>query len=200
MSDAVLGADGRARCGWAGSTPDYLAYHDDEWGVPLHGEQALYERLSLEGFQSGLSWITILRKRDSFRQAFADFDPAVVAEFTEVDVERLMADAGIVRNRAKILAAIKNAKAVLELDGGLDELLWSFAPTDHKPPRGNGEVAATTVESTAMSKHLKKLGFGFVGPTTCYAMMQATGMVDDHLIDCWRSGAKKSPAKKKNRA
>lgn len=189
MSDAVLGADGRARCGWAGSTPDYLAYHDEEWGVPLHGEQALYERLSLEGFQSGLSWITILRKRDAFRQAFADFDPAVVAEFTEVDVERLMADARIVRNRAKILAAIKNAKAVLELDGGLDELLWSFAPADHRPPRGNGEVAATTAESTAMSKRLKKLGFGFVGPTTCYAMMQATGMVDDHLIDCWRSGA-----------
>jgi DNA-3-methyladenine glycosylase I len=188
VSDAVLGADGRARCSWAGSTPDYLAYHDEEWGVPLHGEQALYERLSLEGFQSGLSWITILRKRDSFRQAFADFDPAAVAEFTEVDVERLMADAGIVRNRAKILASIKNAKAVLELDGGLDELLWSYAPTGHRPPRGNGEVAATTAESTAMSKQLKKLGFGFVGPTTCYAMMQATGMVDDHLIDCWRSG------------
>jgi DNA-3-methyladenine glycosylase I len=188
VSDAVLGADGRARCSWAGSTPDYLAYHDEEWGVPLHGEQALYERLSLEGFQSGLSWITILRKRDSFRQAFADFDPAAVAEFTEVDVERLMADAGIVRNRAKILASIKNAKAVLELDGGLDELLWSYAPTGHQAPRGNGEVAATTAESTAMSKQLKKLGFGFVGPTTCYAMMQATGMVDDHLIDCWRSG------------
>ena len=189
VSDAVLGADGRARCSWAGSTPDYLAYHDDEWGVRLHGEQVLYERLSLEGFQSGLSWITILRKRDSFRQAFAGFDPAAVAEFTEIDVQRLMADAGIVRNHAKILAAIKNAKAVLALDGGLDELLWSFAPADHKPPRDNSEVPATTPESTAMSKRLKKLGFGFVGPTTCYAMMQATGMVDDHLVDCWRSAA-----------
>jgi DNA-3-methyladenine glycosylase I len=113
----------------------------------------------------------------------------VVAEFTEVDVERLMADTGIVRNRAKILAAIKNAKAVLALDGGLDELLWSFAPADHAPPKHNGEVPATTAESTAMSKRLKKLGFGFVGPTTCYAMMQATGMVDDHLVDCWRSGS-----------
>ncbi len=188
MSDAVLGADGRARCGWSGSTPDYLAYHDEEWGVPLHGEQALFERLSLEGFQSGLSWITILRKRPAFRQAFADFDPEVVAGFTEVDVERLMADAGIVRNRAKILAAIKNAKAVLALDGGLDELLWSYAPTDHKPPRDNSEVPPTSPESVAMSKKLKKLGFGFVGPTTCYAMMQATGMIDDHLVDCWRSG------------
>ncbi|HEX4222376.1 MAG TPA: DNA-3-methyladenine glycosylase I [Pseudonocardiaceae bacterium] len=187
MSDAVLGADGRARCSWAGSTPDYLAYHDEEWGVRLHGEQALFERLSLEGFQSGLSWITILRKRPAFRQAFADFDPKVVAEFTEVDVERLMADAGIVRNRAKILAAIKNAKAVLALDGGLDDLLWSFAPDDHPAPKNNGEVPPTTAESTAMSKRLKKLGFGFVGPTTCYAMMQATGMVDDHLVDCWRA-------------
>ena len=189
MSDAVLGVDGRARCGWAGSAPEYVAYHDDEWGVPLHGEQALFERLSLEGFQSGLSWITILRKRPAFRQAFAHFDPEVVADFSEVDVERLMADTGIVRNRAKILAAIKNAKAVLALDGGLDALLWSYAPTDHEPPRNNGEVRPTSPESVAMSKALKKLGFGFVGPTTCYAMMQATGMVDDHLVDCWRSRA-----------
>ena len=188
MSDAILGADGRARCGWAGSTPDYLAYHDEEWGVPLHGEQALYERMTLEGFQSGLSWITILRKRPAFRQAFADFDPKVVADFTEADIERLMADAGIVRNRAKILATINNANAVLALDGGLDELLWSFAPAGHRPPRNNSEVRASTEESVAMSKRLKKLGFGFVGPTTCYAMMQATGMVDDHLADCWRAG------------
>ena len=188
MSDAILGADGRARCGWAGSTPDYLAYHDEEWGVPLHGEQALYERMTLEGFQSGLSWITILRKRPAFRQAFADFDPKVVADFTEADIERLMADAGIVRNRAKILATINNANAVLALDGGLDELLWSFAPARHRPPRNNSEVRASTEESVAMSKRLKKLGFGFVGPTTCYAMMQATGMVDDHLADCWRAG------------
>jgi DNA-3-methyladenine glycosylase I len=189
VSDAIVGPDGRARCGWASSTPDYLAYHDEEWGVRLHGEQALFERLSLEGFQSGLSWITILRKRPAFRQAFADFDPRVVAEFTEVDIERLMGDTGIVRNRAKILAAIKNAKAVLALDGGLDALLWSYAPTDHKPPRNNSEVRPTSPESVAMSKQLKKLGFGFVGPTTCYAMMQATGMVDDHLVDCWRSGS-----------
>jgi DNA-3-methyladenine glycosylase I len=188
VSDAIVGADGKGRCGWAGSTPDYLAYHDEEWGVALHGEQALFERLSLEGFQSGLSWLTILRKRPAFRAGFAEFDPAEVARFTDVDVQRLMADAGIVRNRAKILAAIKNAQAVEALAGGLDELLWSFAPADHVPPKNNGEVPPVTPESTAMSKDLKRRGFAFVGPTTCYAMMQATGMVDDHLVDCWRSG------------
>ena len=192
VSDAIIGPDGRGRCSWAGSTPDYLAYHDEEWGVVLHGDQALFERLSLEAFQSGLSWITILRKRPAFRLAFADFDPAKVARFTDKDIERLMADAGIVRNRAKVLAAIKNAQAVEALANagtGLDELLWSFAPADHVTPKDNSEVPPVSPESTALAKELKRRGFAFVGPTTCYAMMQATGMVDDHLVDCWRSGA-----------
>jgi DNA-3-methyladenine glycosylase I len=192
VSDAIIGQDGKGRCGWAGSTADYLAYHDEEWGVALHGEQALFERLSLEAFQSGLSWITILRKRPAFRLAFADFEPARVARFTDEDVARLMADVGIVRNRAKVLAAIKNAQAVEALAAagtGLDELLWSFAPADHVPPKNNSEVQPVSPESTALAKELKRRGFAFVGPTTCYAMMQATGMVDDHLVDCWRSGA-----------
>lgn len=189
MSDAVVGADGRARCGWGLSAPDYIAYHDEEWGVPLHGDRALFERLTLEAFQSGLSWLIILRKRDGFRRAFARFDPGKVAAFDERKVAELLADTGIVRNRAKIEAAVRNARAVVELDGGLDELLWSFAPSDHVPPASNAEVPATTPESAAMAKELKRRGFAFVGPTTCYAMMQATGMVDDHLVDCWRSGA-----------
>lgn len=188
MSDAVVGADGKARCGWGLSAPDYVAYHDEEWGVPLHGDRALFERLTLEAFQSGLSWLIILRKRDGFRRAFDGFDPERVAAFDERRVGKLLTDQGIVRNRAKIDAAVRNARAVLELDGGLDKLLWSFAPAQHKPPTSIGEVPATTPESTAMAKELKRRGFAFVGPTTCYAMMQATGMVDDHLIDCWRSG------------
>jgi len=187
MSDAVVGADGRARCAWGLSAPDYIAYHDEEWGVPLHGERALFERLTLEAFQSGLSWLIILRKRDGFRRAFARFDPAAVAAFDDRRVAELLADTGIVRNRAKIEAAVRNARAVVELDGGLDKLLWSFAPQNHVPPASNADVPATTPESAAMAKELKRRGFAFVGPTTCYAMMQATGMVDDHLIDCWRS-------------
>jgi len=187
MSDAVVGADGRARCGWGLSAPDYIAYHDEEWGVPLHGDRALFERLTLEAFQSGLSWLIILRKRDGFRRAFARFDPVKVAAFDERRVAELLADPGIVRNRAKIEAAVRNARAVVDLDGGLDELLWSFAPSNHAPPASNADVPATTPESTAMAKELKRRGFAFVGPTTCYAMMQATGMVDDHLVDCWRS-------------
>lgn len=188
MSDAVVGADGRARCGWGLSSPDYVAYHDEEWGVPLHGDRALFERLTLEAFQSGLSWLIILRKRDGFRRAFDDFEPARVAGYDERRVATLLADPGIVRNRAKIMAAIRNAQAVVALDGGLDELLWSFAPPSHTPPTSFADVPATTPESTAMAKELKRRGFAFVGPTTCYAMMQATGMVDDHLVDCWRSG------------
>jgi DNA-3-methyladenine glycosylase I len=188
MSDAVVGADGRARCGWGLSSPDYVAYHDEEWGVPLHGDRALFERLTLEAFQSGLSWLIILRKRDGFRRAFDDFEPARVAGYDERRVATLLADPGIVRNRAKIMAAIRNAQAVVALDGGLDELLWSFAPPSHIPPTSFADVPATTPESTAMAKELKRRGFAFVGPTTCYAMMQATGMVDDHLVDCWRSG------------
>jgi len=185
MSDAVVGADGRARCGWGLSTPEYIAYHDEEWGVPLHGTQALFERMSLEAFQSGLSWLIILRKRESFRRAFDGFDPARVAAFDDARISLLLADSGIVRNRAKIEATIRNARAVVDLD--LDELLWSFAPADHVPPASFADVPAVTAESKAMAKELKRRGFAFVGPTTCYAMMQATGMVDDHLTDCWRS-------------
>lgn len=175
------------RCAWGDSTPDYVAYHDEEWGTPLRGEAAMYERLCLESFQSGLSWITILRKRENFRAAFAGFDPKLVAEFDDDDVARLMADAGIVRNRAKIDAAIRNAGAVLSLDVPLDELLWSFRPAEHKRPRTMADVPAVTDESKAMAKELKRRGFVFLGPTTCYALMQATGIVDDHIATCWRA-------------
>ena len=178
---------GPVRCGWAGSAPEYAAYHDDEWGRPLHGETALFERLSLEGFQSGLSWITILRKRPAFRAAFAGFDPARVAAFGDDDTARLLADAGIVRNRAKIEATVANARAVLALDVPLDELVWSFRPEHHERPATLADVPATTRESVAMAKELKRRGLRFVGPTTCYALMQATGIVDDHVRDCWRA-------------
>ena len=185
MTGTVVGEDGLARCPWGLSTPDYVAYHDDEWGRPVRGDARLFERVSLEAFQSGLSWITILRKREAFRAAFAGFDPVVVAGFGDDDVVRLMADAGIVRNRAKVLATIANARATVALDGSLDELLWSFAPSaDRTAPRDTGEVPAVTPESTAMAKALKRNGFRFVGPTTAYALMQATGMVNDHLADC----------------
>ncbi|KEI43291.1 DNA-3-methyladenine glycosylase I [Saccharopolyspora rectivirgula] len=185
---AVIGPDGRGRCPWGAGPPDYREYHDAEWGVPLHGDRELYERIVLESFQSGLSWLTILRKRPAFRRAFCDFDPERVASFGEADRQRLLADRGIVRNRAKIDAAIRNARAVLELDRPLDALLWSFTP-DSRPrrPRTSAEIPASTRESTAMAEELKRRGFVFVGPTTCYALMQATGMVDDHLADCWRA-------------
>lgn len=176
------------RCAWAGSAPEYCAYHDDEWGRPLRGVTAMFERLCLEGFQSGLSWIVILRKRPAFRVAFAGFEPERVAAFDDADVARLLADAGIVRNRAKIEAAVRNARAVLEMDRPLDELLWSFAPDAHVRPRTVADVPATSPESTAMARDLKRRGLRFVGPTTCYALMQATGIVDDHVADCWRSG------------
>jgi DNA-3-methyladenine glycosylase I len=176
-----------ARCSWGDSAPDYVSYHDEEWGTPLRGEVAMYERLCLESFQSGLSWITILRKRENFRHAFAGFDPKLVAQFGAKDVARLMADAGIVRNRAKIDAAIRNAGMVLELDVPLDELLWSFQPKRHKRPRTMADVPAVTDESKAMAKELKRRGFAFLGPTTCYALMQATGIVDDHIAGCWRA-------------
>ncbi|GAA4357677.1 DNA-3-methyladenine glycosylase I [Angustibacter luteus] len=187
MTALVVGEDGLARCAWAGSTPDYLAYHDDEWGRPVHGERALFERITLEAFQSGLAWITILRKREGFRAAFAGFDPEVVAGFGEDDVARLMADASIVRNQAKIRAALTNARAVLAVrdEGGLDELFWSFAP----PPRphrlaADAHFPAVTDESKALAKTLKRKGFAFVGPTTAYAAMQACGLVDDHIDGC----------------
>ena len=176
-----------SRCGWATSAPEYVAYHDGEWGRPLHGVTAMFERLSLEGFQSGLSWLVILRKRPAFRTAFAGFEPAAVARFDEADVARLLADAGIVRNRLKIEATVANARAVLELDTPLDELLWSFAPAEHRRPATLADVPPVSPESTAMAKELKRRGLRFVGPTTCYALMQAAGLVDDHVQTCWRA-------------
>ena len=180
----VVGVDGLARCSWATGDPLYLDYHDAEWGRPVTDDVGLFERLSLEGFQSGLSWLVILRKRPAFRRAFADFDPIVVARFTEDDTERLLGDAGIVRNRQKIAATIANARLVTEMDQPLATLLWSFAPQSRDRPSGPQEVPAVTAESTAMAKALRKQGFRFLGPTTCYALMQAVGMVDDHLVGC----------------
>ena len=181
----VVGPDGQPRCSWATSAPEYIAYHDDEWGKEIRDDHGLFERMTLEGFQSGLSWITILRKRENFRKAFDNFDPATVAGYGEADFDRLMADAGIVRNRLKINATIANARALLELgDGELTSLLWSFQPAGQRAPKTMAEVPATTPESVAMSKALKKKGFVFVGPTTAYALMQATGIVNDHLADC----------------
>nr|MDT0658272.1 DNA-3-methyladenine glycosylase I [Micromonospora sp. DSM 115978] len=185
MTDLVIGADGLSRCAWGASTPDYAAYHDDEWGQPLRGDDALFERLTLEAFQSGLSWLTILRKRPAFRVAFDGFRIEAVAGYRDTDVVRLLGDAGIVRNRAKIEAAIANARAALDLPTGLAALLWSFAPPARVArPRTFADVPALTPESTAMAKTLKRHGFRFVGPTTAYALMQATGMVDDHLVGC----------------
>jgi DNA-3-methyladenine glycosylase I len=172
------------RCWWARSAPEYIAYHDDEWGQPVRDDRALFERLSLEAFQSGLSWLTILRKRERFRAAFAGFDLEMVAAFGEADVSRLLEDAGIVRNRAKIEATIANARAALELDTGLADLLWSFAPAPRPRPRSAEEVPASTPESKAMARELKRRGVRFVGPTTAYALMQACGLVDDHLEGC----------------
>ncbi|WFE59726.1 DNA-3-methyladenine glycosylase I [Micromonospora sp. WMMD712] len=185
MTDLVIGADGLARCAWGASTPDYVPYHDREWGRPLRGDDALFERMTLEAFQSGLSWLTILRKRPAFRLAFDDFRIEAVAAYGDADVTRLLADAGIVRNRAKIEAAVANARAALELPEGLSALLWSHAPAP-RPARlaSFADVPALTPESTALAKALKKRGFRFVGPTTAYALMQATGMVDDHLAGC----------------
>jgi DNA-3-methyladenine glycosylase I len=184
----TTGPDDLARCWWGGSAPEYLAYHDDEWGRPLHGDNELYERLCLEAFQSGLSWLTILRKRPAFRRAFDGFVIERVATFDMDDIERLMTDASIVRNRAKIEAAINNARVAADLDTTLDELLWSFAPAIPRPrPISMADLPAITPESTAMAKDLKRRGFKFFGPTTAYALMQATGMVDDHVVDCWRA-------------
>ncbi|WP_392672395.1 DNA-3-methyladenine glycosylase I [Streptomyces sp. LN785] len=180
-------ADGRPRCPWGLSTDDYLAYHDTEWGRPVHGDDALFERLCLEAFQSGLSWLTILRRREGFRSAFAGFKISAVAEFTDADKERLLADAGIIRNRAKIEATLANAKVLAEWpDGELDALIWSYAPdrAARPAPRTVGDVPAVTPESTALAKDLKKRGLRFIGPTTAYALMQACGLVDDHLAGC----------------
>jgi DNA-3-methyladenine glycosylase I len=186
----VAGLDGRRRCGWAYAAPEYVAYHDDEWGRAVRGDDAVYERLVLEAFQSGLSWITILRKRESFRVAFAGFSIAAVAAYGPADVERLLADPGIVRNRAKIDAAIANARAALDQPEGLCDLVWSFAPTGRRRvPRVLADVPASTPESAAMAKELRRRGFRFVGPTTAYAHMQATGMVNDHLAGCVTRGS-----------
>ena len=192
MSAEGLSVDeqGVARCWWAVTTDEYLAYHDDEWGVAVHGEAPLYERLTLEAFQSGLSWLTILRKREAFRAAFAGFDVEAVAAFGEPDFDRLMADPSIVRNRLKIRAAITNARAVVRLreKGGLDDVFWSFAPLGRSRPRTPADVPTMTAESTTLAKALKRNGFVFVGPTTVYAAMQACGVVDDHLTGCHRAG------------
>jgi DNA-3-methyladenine glycosylase I len=172
------------RCWWATSAPEYIAYHDEEWGQPVRDDRALFEKLSLEAFQSGLSWLTILRKRERFRAAFSGFEISRVAGFGESDVARLLEDPGIVRNRAKIEATVANARAALELDTSLADLLWSFAPPPRPRPRSADEVPASTPESKAMARELKRRGFRFVGPTTAYALMQACGLVDDHLEGC----------------
>lgn len=187
---AVPGPDGLARCPWgleAEGMADYRDYHDTEWGRPVRGDDALFERISLEAFQSGLSWLTILRRREGFRAAFADFKIAAVAEFTEADEQRLLADSRIIRNRAKISAVVANARVAAELAAGeLDRLVWSHAPDPARrpAPRTFADVPAITPESTALARDLKKRGFRFVGPTTAYALMQACGLVNDHLADC----------------
>lgn len=190
MTGVVTAPDGVPRCPWGMESErmaDYRAYHDTEWGRPVHGDDALFERMSLEAFQSGLSWITILRRREGFRAAFADFRIAEVARFTDEDAGRLLADPGIIRNRAKITATIANAKVAAALaPGELDALIWSYAPSraGRPVPRSTGDVQPVTEESTALAKDLKKRGFRFVGPTTAYAMMQACGLVNDHLAEC----------------
>jgi DNA-3-methyladenine glycosylase I len=187
-SSLEAGPDGRRRCAWSLGAPDYVAYHDDEWGRPVTGDDALYERLCLEGFQSGLSWLTILRKRENFRAAFAGFRIEKVARFGACDMARLMSDAGIVRNRMKVEAAIENARAAARMDGSLAELVWSYREPRARAPRSFADIPALTPASTALSKELKKRGFRFVGPTTVYATLQACGVVNDHLAGCWVRG------------
>ncbi|WP_285570680.1 DNA-3-methyladenine glycosylase I [Actinoallomurus iriomotensis] len=185
----MIGPDGLARCPWGVSAPDYIAYHDDEWGRPVRDDRGLYERLCLEAFQSGLSWLTILRKRPGFRRAFDDFVPEKVAAYGPADVERLLADASIVRNRRKIEAAIANARASLDLPDGLAALVWKYADPGAPAPKTVAEVPAITPGSKALAKELKGHGFRHLGPTTVYALMQACGLVDDHLVKCHRRGA-----------
>lgn len=187
-----MSGDGLVRCPWAEVRPGpdaqlYRDYHDNEWGRPLYGRVALFERMSLEAFQSGLSWLIILRKRENFRRAFSGFDIDKIARYTDTDVRRLLADDGIVRNRAKIDATIANARAAADLGSSedLSELLWSFAPPPRPRPVDGSEIPSVSTESKAMSRELKRRGFRFVGPTTAYALMQATGMVDDHIQACW---------------
>ena len=182
---AVPGPDGKLRCPWGMSAPEYLVYHDEEWGRPLRGDVPVFERLCLEGFQSGLSWLTILRKRENFRAAFAGFDLAAVAAFGDADVARLLADAGIVRNRAKINATIGNARAALDLPGGLSALVWKYAAEPAAAPQTMADIPPTTPASKALSAELKRHGFTFTGPVTAYATMQACGIVNDHLVGCF---------------
>jgi DNA-3-methyladenine glycosylase I len=186
----IIGDDGLARPVWASTDPLMREYYDTEWGLPVRDEQGLYERISLEAFQAGLSWATILRKRPAFRAAFANFHPETVAAFTETDVERLLQDAGIVRNRLKIRAAITNARATIALrdEGGLVDFVWQFQPASTPTPLTYADVPTTSAESIALSKALRKKGFAFVGPTTMFALMEAIGMVDTHLIDSHRRG------------
>ena len=199
MSDlrltAVVGEDGIPRCHWAAAPGVLRDYHDVEWGVPVTGERAYFERLSLEAFQAGLSWLTILNKRDRFREVFYDFDVDRVAAMTDDDVERLLLDAGIVRNRAKVETTRRNAAAAVALrtDGGLEAFVRGFQPATDPAPKHPGEVPATSAESVALSKALRKRGFGFVGPTTVHALMEATGLVDTHLVGCHRRGVARRP-------
>jgi DNA-3-methyladenine glycosylase I len=189
-SGVVIGDDGFARPAWASVDPLLRQYYDTEWGMPVRDERGLFERISLEAFQSGLSWATVLRKRPAFRAAFADFSPDIVAAYGERDIERLLGDAAIIRNRAKILATIGNARATIDLraDGGLPDLIWSFQPDRTPAPRTPQEVPTTSPESTALAAALKARGFRFVGPTTAFALMEAVGIVDTHLVDSHRRG------------
>lgn len=190
-SDLVLSDDGVARCGWVGGDAEYARYHDEEWGVAFKTERDMFEKICLEGFQAGLSWITILRRREGFRRAFANFDPHVVADFDEVRVDDLMLDPGIIRNRAKIVSCVSNAQIVLDMlarGDSLVELVWSFAPNvPASRPTTLIDIPAVTPESTALSAELRRRGFRFVGPTTMYALMQSEGVVDDHLVGCHRA-------------
>ncbi|PRY69609.1 DNA-3-methyladenine glycosylase I [Glaciihabitans tibetensis] len=192
MTVAAGDGTGLPRCGWAGSDPEYQRYHDEEWGFPLHGDAALFEKISLEGFQSGLSWITILKRRPAFREAFHGFDIERVARLTDDEVEELMNNTGIIRNRAKILATRANARITRDLianaPGALDDIVWGARPLLPRPrPQTAAEIPATTAESTALSTTLRALGYRFVGPTTMYALMQSAGVVDDHVVGCWRA-------------
>ena len=194
MSDdgAVAGPDGKLRCPWGLNPPEYIAYHDEEWGRPVRDDTGMFERLSLEAFQSGLSWLTILRKREGFQSAFAGFDIEAVAGYGPGDVARLLADPGIVRNRAKIEAVMRNARAALTLPGGLAVLVWNYSGGQEKAPVTLADVPSWTPESKALSKELRRHGFSFTGPVTAYATLQACGVVDDHLESCFRRGAYRS--------
>lgn len=187
MTSVLIGDDGIARCAWVGTDAEYQRYHDEEWGRELRDSVRLYEKICLEGFQAGLSWITILKRRAAFRELFADFQPEIVASFSDADVDRLLQDARIIRHRGKIEATIANARATRALDRPLSELVWSFAPAAQARPRELHQIPAVTAESTALSRELRAHGFRFVGPTTMYALMQSAGLVDDHVAGCHRA-------------